>query len=291
MFKEIGDFWITSEFLSYLVNGDGSGLEDYERQTLDHWIEEFDSPVFDVIDQDASFTVCDVTGKGANCYQVKISAHQKENDAEPEPQQEPETVNCYAHPAWMLNPKKDKPDTLGWETVGGSQEPETDSLDLEGCTVARSDEDEDEDEDDQEPNFAAIVADLGLTIDSERISKRPDGLMESGEGVKRAAMDHWRVMLYSDKLETDLTLFYSKGCGHGGAEPELDEVIHCLLMDSDVTEYNGFEEWADCMGYDSDSRQALKIYDACEKQAEEFNSFLQHNGLYFDQLREALQDF
>ena len=282
-------YWINGAFLCYLVNGDGTGLAEGEAQTLDHWAEEFNSPVYEVAEgAEASFTVCDVCGLGADCYEVKVFTLSPETKAEEvaeygqhtgDADQKTAPVQCYAHPVWMLTPKKDKPDTLEWESIGEKPEP----LNLKGCEVVRSDEDEDED--DQAADFAAIVADLGLTIDAARISTRPDKVMDDFKG------DHWRIELEARALGTGLELYYSKGYGHGGAEPDLKEVIHCLLMDSDVVEYGNFEEWAECMGYDTDSRQALKIYEACEEQADKFNAFLMHNGHTFEALRESLEDY
>ena len=45
--------------------------------------------------------------------------------------------------------------------------------------------------------------------------------------------------------------------------PTLKDVLYSLLMDSDVLNYESFEDWADCFGYDHDSRSAEKTYQAC----------------------------
>jgi hypothetical protein len=47
------------------------------------------------------------------------------------------------------------------------------------------------------------------------------------------------------------------------APPSVVDVVQCLLMDSDVLNYRGFDDWADCLGYDTDSRKAEAIYRAC----------------------------
>lgn len=47
------------------------------------------------------------------------------------------------------------------------------------------------------------------------------------------------------------------------AHPTAVDVISALCMDSDVIDYARFEDWADCFGYDADSRSAEKTYRAC----------------------------
>jgi hypothetical protein len=45
--------------------------------------------------------------------------------------------------------------------------------------------------------------------------------------------------------------------------PETRDVISSLLMDGDVVQYGGFEDWASNYGYDTDSRKAEQTYRAC----------------------------
>lgn len=52
--------------------------------------------------------------------------------------------------------------------------------------------------------------------------------------------------------------------------PKLHDVLYCLVLDADVLDYSGFENWANEFGYDSDSIKDRKIYDACLKEALEF---------------------
>lgn len=47
------------------------------------------------------------------------------------------------------------------------------------------------------------------------------------------------------------------------AHPTAVDVISALCMDSDVIDYARFEDWAECFGYDADSRSAEKTYRAC----------------------------
>lgn len=47
------------------------------------------------------------------------------------------------------------------------------------------------------------------------------------------------------------------------APPTAVDVISALCMDSDVIDYPRFEDWAENLGYDPDSRSAEKTYRAC----------------------------
>ena len=71
--------------------------------------------------------------------------------------------------------------------------------------------------------------------------------------------------------------------------PQFADVLHSLVLDADVADYGTFEEWADSLGYDTDSRKAEAIYRAC------LDTYLAlKNGIgmeNFLKLREAVQDY
>src|SRR3974390_538758 len=48
-------------------------------------------------------------------------------------------------------------------------------------------------------------------------------------------------------------------------QPDICDVLHSLTLDADVLNYSDFEDWASNFGYDTDSREAEKIYQACLK--------------------------
>jgi hypothetical protein len=103
--------------------------------------------------------------------------------------------------------------------------------------------------------------------------------------------DHWKVRLQrdtdtavivngavdmsrSDRVRV-MTLTFSKGSGHNGAEPTADEVLDCLASDAaGVENTSDFEDWCSYYGYDADSRKAEKIYKACVHQSERLKTFL-----------------
>lgn len=70
--------------------------------------------------------------------------------------------------------------------------------------------------------------------------------------------------------------------------PDSRDVIYSLLLDSEVLEYATFEAWAGEFGYDGDSRQAEKTYNACMKIALQFR---QLGESVISELRDAYQDY
>ncbi len=71
--------------------------------------------------------------------------------------------------------------------------------------------------------------------------------------------------------------------------PELASVLSCLCSDSDAIDYATFEEWAQSMGADPDSRKAEATYRACLETALKMRSGLGDEG--FRRLREACQGY
>lgn len=71
--------------------------------------------------------------------------------------------------------------------------------------------------------------------------------------------------------------------------PLLKDILYSLVVDSDCLDYSTFEEWADCFGYDHDSRSAEKIYRACLEIALKMRLMFGDDGL--NKLREVFQDY
>jgi hypothetical protein len=67
-----------------------------------------------------------------------------------------------------------------------------------------------------------------------------------------------------------------------GREPELGDVMDCLRSDAvGVMNVSCFEEWADELGFDSDSRRAETTYGQVRRQTEELRQLL---GDDFDEI-------
>lgn len=120
-----------------------------------------------------------------------------------------------------------------------------------------------------------FIAAESISMRATRIAKRPDSLMSD------TPMGHWRCTLSRPvdgpgpgSPKQRMTVYFSMGLGHAGREPEIAEVLDSLASDAASAEYDSFEGWARDMGYDEDSRQALRIYRACERIGERLERFL-----------------
>lgn len=69
-------------------------------------------------------------------------------------------------------------------------------------------------------------------------------------------------------------------------QPDVESVLYCLAADAQtVHNARSFEEWANDLGYDADSRKAEKIYNACRDEAFELMRWL--GGEHYQQLIEC----
>lgn len=71
--------------------------------------------------------------------------------------------------------------------------------------------------------------------------------------------------------------------------PSAEDVLYCLLSDSEAIDRPTFEEWASDLGYDPDSRKAETAYRACLATGLALRSAIGDVGL--SRLREAFQDY
>lgn len=110
----------------------------------------------------------------------------------------------------------------------------------------------------------------------ERLSLRAERCCENPHMEPSAPMDHWCVRLRQGRRQ--FTTYFSMGCGHNGKKPTIEPVLECLA--SDCTEET-FEEWAQDLGYDRDSRKALATYTTIQRQTKRLARFL---GPAFDRL-------
>jgi hypothetical protein len=167
---------------------------------------------------------------------------------------------------------------------------------------------------------AAIISELGLTVDSEFIP-----FSQSRNKDETRPCLNWLVTLKRDGEEI-LSTPYSAGSAHCPAysdptlgrqdsvdrfkaireqcetgrngkpgrpgawiKPDALDVIYSLSMDSGVLDYGDFESWAGEYGYDPDSRKAESIYRQCLDLALKFNASL--GAVNTERLRSAFQDY
>ncbi len=71
--------------------------------------------------------------------------------------------------------------------------------------------------------------------------------------------------------------------------PNMLDVLYCLVSDSSVLDCPSFEDWASELGYDTDSRKAENIYATCLGNSLKLRAAIGEDGL--QKLREAFQDY
>lgn len=135
--------------------------------------------------------------------------------------------------------------------------------------------------------FCNALQDSGLTYDAVFVPQS----QSRNAGEKHASLN-WRVTLArpgKPQLVTD----YMQGIAHvpgyqfnarrtldaaerekaaaergvtGGKRipaPTFTDVLYCLVSDADVLEHGCFEDWAETYGYETDSREAERVYRDC----------------------------
>lgn len=89
---------------------------------------------------------------------------------------------------------------------------------------------------------------------------------------------HWKVTLR--RKGRKLTTEFHQGSAHT-SEPTAADVLSCLVSDAvSVEQEPDFEGWAESLGYDTDSRKAERIYEACQRIREQVQRLLPDHDLY-----------
>ena len=91
------------------------------------------------------------------------------------------------------------------------------------------------------------------------------------------------------QLDDLFTIHYSKGLGHEGTPPAPVEVLECIMMDALMIDTAPtFGDWASELGYDSDSREAERVFNLCKSQNVRLKAFL--GADLYDALLETSED-
>lgn len=72
--------------------------------------------------------------------------------------------------------------------------------------------------------------------------------------------------------------------------PTLEDVLYCLVSDSDCLDALNFEEWASELGFNPDSRKDFAIWEECLNQSRLFRRLV-GNDTALELLREHFQDY
>jgi hypothetical protein len=126
-----------------------------------------------------------------------------------------------------------------------------------------------------------ILEEMGVTIRAARIDARTDSGSEW-----QADASHWRVNIRRNGESFDIE--YSQGSAFQGATPNDTDVFNSLLLDTSEIDGTDFEEWCGNYGYDTDSRRAERMFNACKKTYENMRRLFSDGDL--DELRELFAD-
>lgn len=119
-------------------------------------------------------------------------------------------------------------------------------------------------------NVTGWAANHKITMACEPENANPH--MMSDEKWSREA-SHWKCVL-SHGLKR-MTVHFSQGSGHKGAEPKISSVLSSLALDAQSYENaRGFEDWASDLGLDNDSRKAEKMYRLVGQETKKLKNFL-----------------
>ena len=122
-------------------------------------------------------------------------------------------------------------------------------------------------DDGEDTSLAGVLARLGVVMDAQTVAVNP----RAGDWGERADVTHWTCSFALPDGQGWAT-FYSMRSAHYGRKPEAAEVLGCALRDDPRGE--DFEEWASNLGFDTDSREALRLFHVCEDQAQALRIFL-----------------
>lgn len=139
-----------------------------------------------------------------------------------------------------------------------------------------------------------VIKVCGLAVkDIVVVPENPTMYRSSKEPEKKSDSIHYHLTLVGPKGE--MTLYFTMGSGHrmrlsgstsddreGPRPPNVRDVVHALLSDTEsINACHDFEDWADEMGFDSDSRSAERTYNICLEQDKKLHRILGKQYAYF----------
>jgi hypothetical protein len=98
-------------------------------------------------------------------------------------------------------------------------------------------------------------------------------------------MDAWTVKLQFEKRQ--MTIPFFMGYGHNGKEPNLKTVLHSLVTDYHAGK-ESFNDFCGNFGYDEDSRNAERTWNACKAIALKMENLF---GEKLEKIELAVEDY
>lgn len=106
-----------------------------------------------------------------------------------------------------------------------------------------------------EDDFQFILDLMGVTFSSRRVATRTNA------DDWDASASHWSVTIKRNGKR--MRIFYSMGSAHIGSPQDAD-IMAAILRDHESASED-FADWCANLGYDTDSRKALRTYKACKR--------------------------
>lgn len=104
-------------------------------------------------------------------------------------------------------------------------------------------------------SFEEFAEKHGLQLSWSKTDRNPDLVDQEWQA------DHYIVTIAGKGLPT--SLYFSMGKGHHGEPPTIEGVLETLAMSArSFREADGFKEWAEGLGFNSDSIREKEGYDA-----------------------------
>ena len=127
----------------------------------------------------------------------------------------------------------------------------------------------------EQMTMSEFVKRYGVSISAEYTDNNPN--MNHPSDKKWIANHYWVTLKRRENgKRRQMSLYYSQGLGIKD-EPRVGDVLNCLAQDSAGIE-ESFEDWAENLGYDPDSRRAEHTYKVCVRQAAKLKQFLGEDG-------------
>ena len=127
--------------------------------------------------------------------------------------------------------------------------------------------------DEAQTTLDQFITDNRLVMETEKTFHNPN------MNTKGSEMTHWIVKIHIKwNRHASMSLTFSQGLAHT-EPPKLADVLDCIASDASCIENAAtFEDFAGDLGYDEDSREAERTYNACKAQTEQLVELLDHEA-------------
>lgn len=131
-----------------------------------------------------------------------------------------------------------------------------------------------------EKTLAELLQEKQVTVSIKPIKKRKD----MHDFIDSAAR-HFSVEITSPSHVVE----FEYSAGSAARDPEPADVLHCAIDEHDLyQQFNSFDDFCRNLGYDADSRKALRLWEALESQAKDVEQLMAASDL--EEIKLAAED-